>query len=497
LRSRSTPLLLGLAGLALIALAWFCASLLRGPAAPSGIAPPRANVVDVLPVPNNEESLHALTDAESEGGARGVPEQMDPTSQGASLSGRLTGLAEPQGYGEVRVALWPERTAPNCAQLAVAGPHSRVLRIVRAASDGTFRFEGLAPDVRFHLRAGGVGHASLALPKPLSPADGPVTLELTRVKGLRVELVGTDGKAPRVHPLLVEESFVLSGSEVQRHGALLEPWQQELVGIPGTGCDAEVSSYGRLLVLSGPAQFASVGPITCFAELPGYHSASPTFWAQLVVDRVQVEKLVLRQSTPGWGTLEVELAGLSDSLRAHISDDGLIGTLEVQYDDGTGFVLNLLGPATTRRLEGLPYGSARWSFTSQHGYRWPLEKTLVPLSIGNEVARARIDLSGSGGLRVAFDSPSRPHPLPFKHVHIAHESGGRLRQVAAEQLPHVLVLVEPGEWRQSIVSALVETTEVVYSRPLANGPRARVVPGEIATLTVSSQPVRIRPAAPR
>lgn len=417
--------------------------------------------------------------------------RVEPVPTGATLTGRVISLDGAMDLGAVRVALWAERISPDCQQFAVAGPRSIVLRVVRATSDGNFAVEGLDPGTRYNLRAGGGGRASLWLPEPVTPGGDPVTLELARVKALRVELVSTDGAPPRTPPELLDDGLVLGGSEVSRVGGALEPWEQELVGIPGIGCAPDVSPHGRLVVFSSPPQHPTVGPVSCYALLPGYQEESPTYWAQTVTDRVPIEKLILRPSTPRWGAIEFEFAGLSEAVRDRIAEDEPFGELHLRFEGFGAHVVQLIGPAAILRFDGLPVGQGLWCFESYDGYcRRPIEGGLAPFQIGEQVSRVTIDLSRTGGVLVELDPASRFEARNLHHVTIT--SGTRFPlQLPAQHLPRLFLLVESGEWQQTAAGALDPKTQAMTFQKLVNGPSVKIEPGEIASLRVVA--LRLQP----
>jgi hypothetical protein len=492
LRSRSTWILSALAALALLALVWLAVSLGRGTPAEAPIGVRGAAADSVEDRVSGSVELEPLRPGGEHGDGGADFERVEPALTGATLTGRVTSLDGAMDLAAVRVALWAERTAPICAQFAMAGPRTQVMRLVRAASDGTFAIEDLDPGTRYHLRAGGGGRASLWLPEPVAPGGVPVVLELARVKGLRVELVGTDGKPPRTPPELLEDAFVLSGSQVDRRGARLEPWEQELVGIPGTGCDSDASPYGQSLLLSSPPQFEIFGPITCFANLPGYHVEQPTFWAPLAGDRLHTERLILRASTSGFGTVEFELAGLSDALRARIAPQDPLGSLHIEFEDSSSYMVKLFGPAAVRRLDGLPTGPARWAFESYDVHcRRPIEGGPIPFRIGDQVTHVAIDLSQTGGVWLELDPASRTEAAHLHHATFTNDQGQRI-QVPAERLPRLFLLIEAGEWRQTGVAARDPKTGAFLMTKLDDGPSARILPGEIATLRVTARGLSVR-----
>lgn len=484
MRSRSTWILSALAALALLALAWLAVSLGRGAPveAPLSVRGAAADSMEDHALRSVEpEPLRA--GGEDEDGAADS-ERVEPPPTGATLTGRVTSLDGEMDLASVRVALWAERTAPNCAQFAVAGPRSVVMRLVRAASDGTFAIEDLDPGTRYHLRAGGGGRASLWLPEPVAPGGAPVTLELARVKALRVELVGTDGKPPRTPPEMMEDAFSLGGSEVYRAGASLEPWEQELTGLPGVGCSPEVSPHGGLVVLSGPPERLSIGPIHCSAYMPGYAAENAEHFAELVVDRIPLQKLVLRPNAPGWGSVEFEFVGLSHAVRTRIAPEEPLGALIVELEGVGSYVVKLHGPPELKRLDGLPVGGARWFFDSYDGYcQRPTDGVPAPFEIGGELTRITVDLSNTGGVLVELDPASRAEAMNLHHVSIAKGEQSPL-QLPAQQLPRHFLLVDSGVWQQTAVGFLDAESQVLTLRKLEDGPAVRIVPGEIATLRV-------------
>ena len=224
--SRSTWLLSALSALALLALAWLAVSLGRGAPAEATIGVRGAAAESGEDRASKPAESAALREGGVDESENAEFERVEPAPTGATLTGRVLSLDGAMDLGAVRVALWAERTAPNCAQFAVAGPRAKVMRLVSVASDGTFAIEDLDPGTLYHLRAGGEGRASLWLPDPVAPGGVPATLELVRVKGLRVELIGTDGKPPRTPPeMLMEDGINLGGTAVYRAGASLEPWE--------------------------------------------------------------------------------------------------------------------------------------------------------------------------------------------------------------------------------------------------------------------------------
>jgi len=405
---------------------------------------------------------------------------------GVTLSGRLAGLERPHRYDELRVVLWKRGTTPDCEDLAAARSHAGAVRVVQAAEDGSFTFEGLPADGRYELCAGGARHMSLPMARTATPGGGPLVLELVRVKGLRVELTDSYGGTPRALPLLVERGLVLGGSALNQSGAQLAPWEQELVGVPGTGCAARASPFHRLLVLRNPAHFQNLGPITSYVEIPGYAVESPTFWAPLVIDQLPTERIVLREWTSGWGTLELELVGLGASIQAYLSDDEDLGELSIAYDDGVEFTLPVRGGAALRRFDGLPHGNLRWSYRSSHAFAWPRDRGTLPLRIGGEPCRAILDLSQSGALHVRFDAAALPESLPFERTTLANPDGKNLLSLEVTRLPWTAVVVEPGEYRQIHVAGPGPQQDTYFMAPVRDGPSTIVEPGEVTTLTISS-----------
>lgn len=477
----------------MLGLAWLAVEMSGARGGADGVGPAGAAPREV-PLSRAELTPPAVPVIGAEVASSSAVAQHEPPHREAApatvvgIAGRVVSLDGEIDLSTVRVVLWAERTAPNCAQFRAAGPRAKGMRLVHAASDGTFAIEDLDPATRYHLRAGGGGRASLWLSDPIAPGGEPVTLELARVKGLRVELVGLDGKPPRAPPELLGDPFVLSGSALNRRGAQLEPWEQELVGVPGTGCATELGPWHRLVVLSSPPDQLTFGPITCYAEVPGYTVEQPTYWAEPVREFVAVEKLVLRPTTSGWTALEVEFVGLGAELQAQLTKSTPLGTLVLEHEQASGILLRLDGPATPRRFEGLPRGKVGWMFESYEGYVWPEDRSLVPLELGEGVARATVDLSGTGGIRVDFEAGTRPDPLPIKHLGLTHEPGGRTKQMEADSLPHSLLLVEAGVWRVTSVGALDEARGVYFLRKLHDGPAVQVEPGRVATLALSSSP---------
>lgn len=415
---------------------------------------------------------------------------------GVTLSGRLAGLEPPHSYDELRVVLWKKGTTPDCEDLASARSHAGPVRVVQATEEGSFVFEGLAADGRYELCAGGARHMSLPMARTVTPGDGPLLLELARVKGLRIELVDSHGAPPQALPLLVKRGLILSGSALTLRGAELVPWEQELAGVPGTGCAARSSPFQRLLVLRGPAEFLSLGPITSYIEIPGYAVESPTFWAHVVNDQLATQRIVLRQLASGWGTLELELVGLGDSIRPHLSDDADLGELMIAYDDGVDFSLPVRGGAELRRFDGLPQGNLRWSYRSPHAFAWPRDRGTLALRIGSEPCRSIVDLSQSGALHVRFDASTTPEPLPFVSTTLANPNGKDLLSLEAARLPWTALVVEPGEYRQAHVAGRDPERDIYFMAPVREGPSTIVEPGRVATLSISAVPPKF-PVASR
>jgi len=273
---------------------------------------------------------------------------------------------------------------------------------------------------------------------------------------------------------------------VNRRGARLEPWEQDLLGLSGMGCDSDPSPHAQLLVLSGSPSHPTIGPITCYADLPGYEDAQPTYWAQLVTDHIPTEKLVLRPSTPGWGSIEVELAGLSDVLRGHFAKDEPIGTLNIEFEDSSSYTTKLYGADPLRRLEGLPFGEARWAFESFDARcKRPLEGSPVPFRIGDRLGRITIDLSLTGAVRVELDPACASEAAGLHHVTLTRGDGTPM-SIPARQLPRLFLLVESGVWQQASVGFQDPNNGAMTLRELGDGPTVRIEPGAIATLRVTT-----------
>lgn len=174
--------------LALAALIWLAWSLVpvpppERPVSPAGV--PSGSVAAV-----ESDSTRDVAPPAGRGGLEGSDVgragESSPDVARADLIGRVEGLELPHGYGEVRVALWPDGLQPDCAHLAAAGAETFPLRVVPVAPDGSFRFGGLPPQGTFQLRAGGAAHVSSPLEQAVQPSAAVVLLRLVRLKGLEL-----------------------------------------------------------------------------------------------------------------------------------------------------------------------------------------------------------------------------------------------------------------------------------------------------------------------
>jgi hypothetical protein len=466
--------------LALAALAWLIWSLVRI-STPERAVSPAEDPVEAVAEVEAGASRDVVQPAE-----RGDTDLPDLGSAVASvqelpradLIGRVEGLELPHGYGEVRVALWPDGLQPDCRQLASAGADTFPLRVVAVAPDGSFRFDGLPSEGTFQLRAGGAAHVSFPLEQAVQPSAAVVVLRLVRIKGLEIEIVGRDGEALRTHPDLVLPGASFGGAALMDPGALLDTWEEQLAAVPGAGCDAPEPKLGVRFLLRGPTELSALGPIACDLRVAGYGPVSRLLWAEPVLGSIPKTRVELETTATGWGSLELRLNGWGAAIRDEIAPDAHIGAVYLRYADGKTLQIPVRGADASRTWQGIPQGRTEASFRSTAMYQWPRDGSTLALEIAEHLSTLDVDLSDSGALRVGAppaQGESIPHDRSFA---LRWSSRFGVVPLTSRNLPTLLPVVEPGEW------SLFEMRGPGAPPSLAPREGIRVVAGAITELSL-------------
>ena len=435
-----------------IAIAWACWLLLRLDAPSEALSP--ATAADGTAQGRN--AVERTLDGGGEPRA-GIPVEPSvaaersealsaPTGELGELLGRLEGLELPTAYTGIRVVLWPDGHWPTCAELEAASARSAPVRAVSASADGTFRFEHLPLEGAFRVRAGGAAQLSFPLERPVSPAEAPVLLRLSRARAVRIELIEPEGGVPRTEPSLMWQGASFSGEGLLAAGALVDTWEEQLAEVPGAGCDAARSGNSIHFVLRPTSGQTDQGPIACEFRVPGYRPASRILWAGPVLDEVLCERVVLEPVAEGWGTLELELEGLSDAIRRRTTQSTPVLDLILAYGDGTRVQYVVRGADRRRTVDGIPWGSAVARLSSSAGFRWPRDGSGLPIRISSEPARLVADLSESGAIEVTLGERFGDQRLESFGFVLARAEGFGALPLAADRLPIFLPVVEPGPW---------------------------------------------------
>lgn len=378
--------------------------------------------------------------------------------------GFLAGFTREAGSNlpvRARIVAWPSGQGPPPADLVERGLRGdKGVAFTESGEDGTFRFEGLHPDLRYTVMAASPASAEravIALPAPIAsqvPGSEGLYLDLVPLFGLEVRLregMGAGlatGARLRPHHLNPIQPLGVDGARY-----VFQPsYALDLVGLLGA---PRYGDRGRHVYLfTTPVDRPAIGPLDWTLHPTGCNAMEAAFWAPPVTEHLHVEELDLACPGP-LGDLKVDVLSATTNnspgpdSQAPLRTGRLSGTVYLEGQAGR-YAFDVF--SLPLHLQGLAFGTYRIWYSSR------VSSLLVPspgrpdeyVTIGPTEARWELDLSDAGGLRFECLRPDgsryagRIHVMLLEGESIGPGWEGPMGYHSLDGPPHDLWPLRPG-----------------------------------------------------
>lgn len=327
-----------------------------------------------------------------------------------SLSGAVRWADGAAAEADVPVLAWPRERTPSASEVAAVlrGGSRPGVHLVTTDPAGRFHIDGLRA-VAYTVTAATQGGG--ALDRTVAGAeDDEVEVEIVPLNALRVELLDADGGPLRAHPRAAGRGKAWRGPTVG-HPILTTP----RIELALLGCDVEawappLSQTENLLVFRPSQRGRSTAALTYEAEVPGYEPVWCNLAAQPIGSELRTAQLRLSRRVSLWGRLRLRLDCQGMEWLRRTDGHRAWGMVQLRDVEGThSLTVTLDGPpGEVFELDGLPEGTYSLSLRllPSDAPRFPARIEEEPVvTIGREVAQARIDVAGFGGVQMLLQRP--------------------------------------------------------------------------------------------
>lgn len=397
-------------------------------------------------------------------------------SDAASLADEVTVDLFPENPLRGRVVVPEWDTLPASGVFVLAWPESRPIPvrktlselaanpdniIAEASANGDFALHGAKEDHAYAIVAGGSGWACGGYVWGCHPGASSIEIPILRVYA-SLYSVGTSTGPPQLNAAFAGKGYASTKLPLGLKGAVSASWVTPQIGLNAalerpietcrTTSSQRLSTYlvPRVSEVAAPQVFD--GAILA-VDLPGYAPASIGLSYRLVelgLDNVEVR---LIQTGPGFGSIGLQLDGLSpDSLVAASEPEAHVSLIDIESGRECAFgVEGGLWEDSRVRWDGIPAGTYRGYFT----FEWQQEPIpLAPVAGGNEI----VVLSGAvavlslkhGDFGEIVLTPHRNGQRYDGYVRVRLEPAdgriGKPQRMEARRSPYSLGLVRDGAY---------------------------------------------------
>lgn len=400
--------------------------------------------------------------------------------RGASIRGVVNWKGgEAVGAGVLVVAVPQEVIVPPYALVARATRGLPSVASVQTAADGTFEIVNLDVTKRYAVLAAWESCVSDSMPSAVTPGGSDVVLQLGRLFAVRVRFTdATTGRA-----IDVPDELIHSRRTALRVDRSVQAFPSHGRWTALAGVDAEFArdnlSHTCSYFFVAEPELGELGPISYFAEFPGYALAQGQFYVHPSTERVLDEVIELKPvASRATGSLRVSFAGLPAGVpneRALVGPEGRVllwdaqGAQEIALARIGNEPLEL-AHVLSGRLNWIvtPYGSAS-------AFAFPPRAAPAEVEIGSEPAEIVVDLSRSGALElrlVQVDGSSYRGPARFQLTlkDKQHAPGERVSYAMFDRAPYALIALSPGEYEVELLapSGIQARTRVIAAVTAGN-----------------------------
>lgn len=328
-----------------------------------------------------------------------------------SLGGSISGTVHPPEGGLLEdcwvVAFQSSRELKAADAPMIMGGDPR-FHVANVESSGSFKIEGLDPQLEYSVLAAGAGYTTRKRVPPIQPSQVDIDLFVLPIFGVLVELVEADG-TPITKDLELNSYPAGNFSTREKSVSYLPP---ESLAAYLAGVRIEKLDLGggsrEVFLFTAEDERDEVGPVVHLIRVPGYEALRAEVTVPRLTGSISLQTLQLVSNTATRGRLQIKFDGFSVEGEGDYPHSLLpVGTVYLRRDNEEVYQVNVGHFSNeVKAIEGLPAGLYEaWFTTSNRYFRYPrLTEETITLEVGLTPERLIIPIHELGTIEVVFHS---------------------------------------------------------------------------------------------